>query len=123
MTNNYLSGKVGFVSIDGAGYSFSKWKFAMKTNLPKVTNFTSSGYQNLVAGITSGTITIQGPYNGGNMALTCGSSHTFTLGFTSTLSLVAVAFVESIEPDEDVDGNPVINVVAQTDGTFTAAIV
>ena len=53
---NYISGKTGYVSIGGTHYRFGKWKAAMKTALPKTTNFEGGGYQEVVAAITSATI-------------------------------------------------------------------
>ena len=123
MADNYLSGKDAKVMIGSTTYSFSKWSLDMKTNLPKVTNFTTAGFQKVVQGITSGTLTVSGPYNEGNMAFTSGQSYAWILGFDGTTTLTCTARISSIKADEDVDGSPQISITAETDGSFTAAIV
>lgn len=122
MADNYISGKTGSVLIGATPYSFGKWKLAMKTGLPKVTNFTTAGYQLLVSGITAGTITIEGPYNQSNMAFACGTSYTFILGWTNAVSITVTAFIESIEASTDVEQAGHVVITAQSSGTFTAAI-
>ncbi len=123
MADNYLAGKTGFVTIGSTSYSFAKWKSALKTALVKVTNFTTAGYQLLVAAITSATLTVEGPYNEGNMAFTAGVSYTWVLGFTTMVSLTISAFIEQISVDNDVEGAPRVEITAQSSGSFTAAIV
>jgi hypothetical protein len=123
MADNYISGKSGSVTIAAVAYPFGKWKLAMKSGLPKVTNFSTGGYQLLVSGITQGTITLEGPYNEGNMPLTAGNSYAFVLLWATGISLSCTAFVESIEASTDVEQAGHIVVTAQTSGAFTAAIV
>lgn len=94
----------------------------MKSGLPKVTNFNSSPYQLLVAGILSATVYLEGPYNQGNMPFTAGTSYAWILGFTNSISLTVTAFIEEIGIDEDVEGSPRINITAQSSGSFTASI-
>lgn len=118
----YVSGTEGSVKIGSTAYAFGKWKAQMKMILPKVTNFTSSGAQELLSGVKSATITLSGPYNSGAMAFTVGTSYTWLLNFTDAIGLSITARIESIEPDNDVEGNPIINITAQSTGTFTAAI-
>lgn len=122
MPDNYISGKTGSVLVGGVAYAFGKWKLSMKTGLPKVTNFNTGGYQLLVSGITSGTITLEGPYNQGNMPVTCGNSYAFTLTWAPTITIAVTAFVESIEASDDVEGAGHVVVTAQSSGSFTAAI-
>lgn len=148
----YISGKSGFVSTDvlGAGgapyFSFNKWSASIKAILPEVTNFTTAGYQTLVSGIVSADLTLTAPINQGllNPAFTqdgepvggppgigagssgtgfaVGSYYTFNLGFTSTLFLVVSALVTGLDVDEDVEGNPILNITAESDGSFAARV-
>lgn len=122
MSQNILSGKSGSTNIGATSYSFGKWKVALKTNLPKVTNWNSGGFQQLVSGITEATLTISGPYDAGNMPFTVGNSYIWLLNWTNVLGLSVPAIIESIDADNDVDGNPTISITARSSGNFTAAI-
>lgn len=122
MTANYLSGITGAVLVGATAYSFSKWRIAIKCGLPKVTNFNTAPYQQLVAGILSSTVTLEGPYDQGNMAFTAGTSYAFILRWTASISLTITGFIEELTPDEDVDGSPRVSITVQSNGTFTASI-
>jgi hypothetical protein len=125
MAFNPISGKDGSVVINNGSdveYAFGKWSVPMKAGLPKVNNFTSD-FQQLVAGLTSGTINLEGPYDGGNMPLTVGTKYTFKLNFNGSIQLSVPAIVETVEPSQDVDDAARVKVTAQSTGSFTAAIV
>lgn len=121
MPANFISGTSGSVLVAGVAYAFGKWRFQMKSGLPKVNNFTSA-YQVLVAGLLSGTLTLEGPYDGGNMPLAAGTSYAFTLKFSNAITLTVTAFVEDITPSQDIEDAARISVTAQSTGSFTAAI-
>jgi hypothetical protein len=122
MAANYLSGVQAAVLIGATPYSFSKWSIPIEIDLPKITNFTSQAFQAIVAAVTRGTITLQGPYNQGNMPFTAGSSYTFILQYTNSVSITVTALIEQIRPDIDVEDAQRITIVAKSNGTFTAAI-
>lgn len=122
MADNYLSGTTGHVLLGATEYSFGKWRLDMETAVPKVTNFTSGGFQALVSGITKGTITLEGPYNQGNMPLTCGNSYSFVLKWTASVSITVTALITKLSIDDDAEAAPRVNVTAESNGTFTAAI-
>lgn len=121
MPYNPIGGPSGSVLVGGVAYAFGKWRFSAKTNLPKVNNFTSS-YQQLVAGLWSGTLSIEGPYDAGNMPLTSGTTYTFTLKFSNSYTLSVPAVVESIDSSQDIEDAARISITAQTSGTFTISI-
>lgn len=118
---NFISGTSGSVLVGGVAYSFGKWRFQMKAGLPRVNNFTT-GYQVLVAGLLSGTLTLEGPYDGGNMPLAAGTSYAFTLKFSNAITLSVTCYVEDITPSQDIEDAARISVTAQSTGSFTAAI-
>lgn len=122
MADNYISGTSGLVTIGSTNYSFAKWRIAIKSGLPKVTNFNSTPYQLLVAGILSSTVTLEGPYNQGNMAFTAGVSYVWILKWTPSISLTITGFIEELTPDDDADGSPRVNITIQSSGSFTASI-
>lgn len=121
---NPLSGIAGSVKISTTAYAFTKWTASLKTNLVKANNFTGGGYQQLVAGITSATITLEAlTYDEGNMAFTAGNSYTFILGYTGMVNLTLTVLVESIDVTVDYEGGQPIKLSGQSNGSFTAAIV
>jgi hypothetical protein len=117
----FLSGITGSITIDGQIYTLAKWKASLKTALPKVNNFTSP-FQQLVAGLQSATITIEGPYNAGLTPLTSGAFVTMSLGWESTLGLDLDGYIESLDPDNDIEGAPRVSVTVQSSGAFTVSI-
>ncbi len=122
MADNYLSGLSGNVLVGGTAYSFKSWKLSMKNKLINRNNFTVGGYNRFITGFQGATLTLQGPYNAGNMPLVCGASYVFTLQWSVSLSIIIVCFVESLDPDDDAEDGPNVSVTAQASGTFTAAI-
>lgn len=118
----FLSGTTGYVKLGSTSYSFDKWRMDMKANAPKVTNFTSAGYQVLVAGVIGGTLTLSGPINSGSMALAMNSVYTFHLGLDTGVELAVSAIVTGLVPENDVNDSPRVTVTAETSGAFTSSI-
>lgn len=118
----YLSGITGSVAVGATNYAFSKWRIPMKSGLPKVTNFNTAPYQQLVTGILSATIYLEGPYDQGSMAFAAGTSYGWILRWTSSVSLTVTAFIEELQPDVDVEGAARVAITAQSSGSFTASI-
>lgn len=121
MPFNPIGGPSGSVTVGGVTYAFGKWRVSFKGGLPKVNNFTSA-FQQLVAGLTSGTITLEGPYDGGNMPLSVLTSYVFVCKFSNSITLTIPALVESIDPSQDIEDAARVSVTAQTSGSFTASI-
>jgi len=121
MAFNPIGGPSGSVLIGGVVYAFGKWRCPIRTGLPRVNNFTSA-FQQLVAGLTSAAITLDGPYDGGNMPLTSGNSYEFTLKFSNAISLVLTARVAEIVPSQDIEDAARISINADSTGSFTASI-
>jgi hypothetical protein len=116
-----LSGVEGFVNINGTPYNFGTWRLTIRAKLPDRSGFLSQGYQANVAGRKGGTIALSGPYDGG-LPLAAGEEYEFHLGLAAGLFLVVNARVEEIVPSNDADDAPKIDVTAQTNGPFTAAV-
>src|SRR5271166_4680908 len=110
MADNFLSGKQGQVEIASTTYSFRSWKAPMEIANPDITNFTSGGFQAILNAITKATITLEGPYNEGNMAFTVGNSYTFVLGYTNSISLTVTAIVGKITPTVDVHKEQIVEI-------------
>ncbi len=122
MADNFLAGKSASVTVGAKSFSFDKFRLSIKCGLVEVTSFTSGGYQVMIPGILSATLTVSGPYNQGNMTFTAGVSYSWNLTFTTNITLIVVALIESLEPDVDVKGRQSVSITAQSSGSFTAAI-
>jgi len=127
MPDNYLAGKYGYVSASNASgtvtYSFDKWTLDINCDLPKVTNFTSGGFQNMVANIFSAKIGASGPYNAGNTPIAAGSAYLFTLGFSQSIFIQVTGLVSNISPSVDINGAAHVAISADSIGSFTVGIV
>jgi hypothetical protein len=121
---NPLSGVIGFVKISTTTFAFTKWSAEMKCKIVSANNFTGDGYQQIVSGVTSATITVESDtYDEGNMAFTCGAAYTFLLGYMTGVQLSITVIIESITPTVDYNGGQPIKIVGQSNGSFTASIV
>jgi hypothetical protein len=120
---NPLSGITGSVKISTTEYAFTKWTLEMRCVVVKANNFTGGGYQQVVAGMASATLTLEADtYDQGNMAFSVGTTYTFTLGYTALVTVDVPVMIESITPTVDYEGGQAIKVVGQSNGSFTASI-
>lgn len=122
----FLSGKLGYTTINSVSYRFGKWK--LRINVPAIKRPTiDSQFQSLAdgTGLPNGTLTIDGPYDQGNMPLTAGCVYTFHLGFqlSGSVELLVSAQIEDLIPDNDVENAPNISVSAISDGPFLINII
>lgn len=122
MSQNLLSGKTGYVNTGAGNYSFGKWELDMHAKMVPVPNFNGGGFEQYVVGLVGGKATISGPYDQGNMGFTTGASYTWTLGLAPSVFLSFVGLLEGVKMSEDVDGNPVVTLTVQSNGSFTAVI-
>jgi hypothetical protein len=123
---SFLSGTQGYTYIGDTPYKFGKWK--LKINVPAIRrNTIFSQFQNLAdgTGISNGELTIDGPYDQGNMPLTGGCVYLFHLGFelSSTIELLLTAQIEDLTPDNDVENAPNVDINAISDGPFLINII
>ena len=94
----------------------------MKTVGLKINDFTCNGYQTLIAGFTSASITLEGAYFAGNTPLTCGDIYDFELFYSATLSLTVSALISDITPTVDAEKEETLSVTADSTGSFTAEV-
>ena len=119
---NYVSGLTGHISVGGQNWRLNKWSIPLKTKLVPVTNFESGGFQEMLACIKSSSISASGPYDQGNMGMTTGNSYAFVLVLNSNISISVTALIDSLELDDDAEGNATIKISAQSNGAFTITI-
>ncbi len=122
MADNYLSGLSGAVSVNDVTMSFGKWKAPIKTKAVSVNNFTSGGFNQNVEGFSGCELTCEGPYNAGNMPLTSGAMAAFVLQLASGNNVSVNARITNLEIDNDAEGNPRVNVTAESNGPFSLSI-
>lgn len=123
MAFNPLSGISGNVSVDTVDYAFGKWSVEMRCVVVKANNFLGGGYQQIVPGLASATITMEAlTYDGGNMPIAVGDYIALVLSYSATLSLAISVMVESIGVNVDIEAGQPVKVVGQSNGAFTAAI-
>lgn len=119
---SFLSGSTGYVKLGSTAYAFNKWRLDIKAGSPKVTNFTSGGYQQVVPGIVAGALSLSGPYNQGSMAVAVNGTYVFHLGMDTGVELSVSAQVTGVTVENDVEGTPMVSVTAETSGSFTSSI-
>ena len=119
---NPASGVLGSVIVGATEYNFGKWSVPIETALVPVNNF-SSAFQLLVAGLTKGGATIEGPWDVGNMPLTSGESYVFKFYVNVDVYVSFVALVGKITPSTDIEGAARVEVQLGSTGSFTAGIV
>lgn len=118
-----LAGITGSVAIADDVYAFTKWTIEMKCVVVKANNFTGGGYQQVVAGMVSATLTLEAlTYDAGNMPFACGSKYDFTLSYSDTISLDITILIETISVTVDYEAGQPVKISGQSDGSFTAAI-
>jgi len=124
MPFNPLSGISGAVAVGATEYAFSKWTVEMKCVVVKANNFTGGGYQQVVPGLCSATLTLEAlTYDEGNMPFTVGDFATFVLSYSSTTDLTLGVMIESINVSVDIEGGQPVKLVGQSNGAFTASII
>lgn len=118
----FLSGKGGSVTVGTASWKLREWSLDMRTDASDVTNFSSSGYRENIAGLTGGSLSCSGPFDSTAMALTSGTSYSFTLGASNTVNFAVTARVTNIRISTTIERAVEVSITAETNGSFTAAI-
>ncbi len=119
---NLLCGIQGSVKVGTISFSFNKYSIKIQTAAIVVNNFNSGGYQQVCVGVTKADVDISGPYDGGNMPFSSGTSYTFIFGFSTMLTLSIPTQLTGITLENDYDGSPRVSLTGTSTGAFTAAI-
>lgn len=118
----FKAGKDGSISINAAAQKMRNWSFKMHADAVDTTNFESTnGKRENIEGLGSGTISCEGLFDQGVVALTVGTSYTFLLN-AGTTSFSVPARITDATPSTAVDGVAVVTIEAVTNGDFTAAL-
>jgi hypothetical protein len=123
MAGTYLAGKGGHVVLTPATtVAFRSWKVSMKAVGLKINDFTCQGFQTLIVGFFSASLTLDGAYFAGATGLTVGNVYTFELGYSASLLLDLQALVTDITPTVDAEKEETLSVTADSTGPFTASV-
>lgn len=98
----FYPGKNASITIGGITYPGDSWGLDDETEEVDVTNFTSGGIQELIAGIDKGTIQVTGVYKGS--IPTKGATATFVLGIGGGLTATKLALITKVRTFTDVKG-------------------
>jgi hypothetical protein len=123
MPQNLLAGKGGSVLIGATPFSFGKWEQEMHAKMVPVPNFVSAPYEVFVVGLFGSKLNISGPYDGGNMPFSVGTSYVWILGVSASITLTVTAIVDSIKLTTDVEGAALVVLTVTVNGPFVGSIV
>jgi len=123
MPFNALSGLAAHVEVNDTPVCFQKFTVAMKMKLGSVNNFCGGGYEQYVVGMSGCKVTLEGPYDAGNMPFALGANVGVKLFFTSLITLEVFGLVETIDNEADVDAPAQrCKVGVQSSGPFVGSI-
>ena len=118
----FLAGKSADVVIGVTSYKFKDWRASMKGDIIDVSNFSSGGYRENIAGLVGATITLKGHLDSTAMAFTVTTSYTLLLKSSAGVTLTVTARLETIDHGAPVEGAVEVTLTFQSTGAFTAAI-
>lgn len=114
----YYAGKNSSVTISASARPMDTWSLDLKCDPVDVTNFTSSGYQENVAGVFSADVSFGGPFDG-TEGISQGDSVAVTLGVHASLSYAVTVRLSSVKISTDVKGVARIDATGTSNGSFS----
>ena len=124
----FYAGKGGAISIRTSigpdvytSKPLSDWSIDIKTDALDVTNFSSGGWQEILAGIFSADISASGPYDGSSL-ITQGTAARMKLTVATGLDLVIDVRVNSVKIDQSVKDVAKISYSATSTGVHTFSV-
>lgn len=115
----FYAGKSGSASVGGSTQPLTDWSMEVNSEPVDVTNFSSSGYAESEAGITSANITCSGPYDGTSGA-TVGGAIAFVLKYEPVgAGFTVTGRVTNVTVSTNVRGVAMVNITTQSTGTFS----
>jgi len=124
----FYAGKGGSISIRTSvgpdvytSKPLSDWSIDIKTDALDVTNFTSGGWQEILAGIFSADISASGPYDGSSL-ITQGTAARMKLTVATGMDLLVDVRVNSVKIDHSVKDVAKISYSATSTGVHTFSV-
>jgi hypothetical protein len=119
----FYSGKDGNVDIGAAtAVKMSSWDLEMEADIIDTNNFESGGYDENLEGFKRATINCKGPYNTGSTAVTVGASVSIALTVGGSIVFTITSRIGKVKVSTDVKGAAQLDIMAKSNGSFTAAI-
>ncbi len=109
----FTTGKTGYATRDGNLLPFGKWKSSAKNNKVKTPTWFSPNNVFWQVGQDDATVTLEGPYNAGAVGFSLGLLYTVVLVVSAGVTNTVIGFVESIDVEDDVEGQPMATVTIQ----------
>lgn len=110
----YYAGKNASITIQGISYPMDTWDLSDDTEEVDVTNFTSGGIRELIAGIYTGSMSTSGPYNG--TAPTTGTTGTIIFNVGGGVTASRKIFLNSVKTNTAVKDKATLSI----SGSITA---
>lgn len=117
----FYVGKFGTVTVGGSQKPLTDWDVDFKAESIDVTNFMSSGWQELLGGIFSAEVTASGPYNGVS-SVTQGALVLVALdvdGGSAGPTFTGSALATSVKVSQNVKGVAMVNYTFSSSGAWT----
>lgn len=118
--DNFISGNDAYVKIGVSPYSFGKWGMKIDGGVKSFYHFGSPFRRTLPGGMAA-TITLEGPYNAGNMPLVVNGIAELHLGWAYGIEIVVFARIANIDYSTEISagGDPAqCSVTAESEGAF-----
>lgn len=113
-----MAGKSGWFRKDGTDYPFKAWRLKLSASPIDVTNFTSGGYSEFMAGFITGEVTASG-FLDSALQLTIGQSVTCSLGAGSGYSVSFTGILLDLTASTEVSKAAEVEIMMRTNGEFT----
>lgn len=114
-----MAGKTGWVKVGGTSYTLREWRLEMSAAEVDVSNFTSSGYAEWLAGLLSSRLTARGPLDANNQ-WTVTSTYTLNLGLGGNYYTTATAVLTRVSAGTAVDQAATVDLEFRVNGNFTS---
>jgi hypothetical protein len=112
-----MAGKSGWFRSSGTDYPFRTWRLKLSASPIDVTNFTSNGFSQFMAGFITGECTASGFLDSG-LQLTVGNTYTVSLGAGAGYSVTFTGVLLDLTASTDVSKAAEVEVMLRTNGEF-----
>jgi hypothetical protein len=113
-----MAGKSGWFRSSNTSYPFRTWRLKLSASPIDVTNFTSGGFSEFMAGFITGECTASGFLDSG-LQLTVGNTYTVSLGAGGGYSVTFTGVLLDLTASTDVSKAAEVEVMMRTNGEFT----
>lgn len=122
------AGKSASTLVAGTQYTFDSTEIEMEDGIVETTDQGSNGYQEFLSGVRRASLSFEGPYNSGSMALTVGTTYSikFVVGGSglSEISFTVPVIIERVRIKTKANSKEPAGIVAsgKSNGSFTPSV-